>query len=180
MFKRSITSDLYAPKNIADQVDSGSSGLQKEWWPVIFHNCQKYQLPLTGGAFAVVLFSAFALDYLQAIAIQDLSSAIQSQQRQIQVLQVEVKSREIKQTELMNTNTLTGDDELVAPVITYWGLMRASTTTKALIEVNQEQRLLKVGQAVGDGWFIKYFDQEHLQLESKQGQVIKISMESPS
>lgn len=180
MFRRSITSDLYAPKNIADQLDSGSSGLQKEWWPVILHNWQKYQLPLTGGAFAVVLSSVLVLDYLQAIAIQDLISAIQGQQRQIQALQLEVKSREVKQAELINTNTLTGDDELAAPVITYWGLMRAGTSTKALVEVNQEQRLLKAGQAVGDGWFIKHFDQEHLQLESKQGQVIKISMESPS
>ena len=63
MFRRSITSDLYAPKNIADQVDSGSLGLQKEWWPVILHNWQKYQLPLTGGAFAVVLSSVLVLDF---------------------------------------------------------------------------------------------------------------------
>ena len=53
MFKRSITADLYAPKNIIDQLDDGSSasGLQNDWRTLILGNWQKYQLPLVAGTF---------------------------------------------------------------------------------------------------------------------------------
>jgi hypothetical protein len=59
-------------------------------------------------------------------------------------------------------------------------MMRVGSSTKALIEINQIQKLLKVGEEIDAGWQVKSFDQELISVESKQGRLIKISMEIPS
>ncbi len=181
MFKRSITADLYAPKNIADELDATPSAFQYDWRKFILNNWQKYQLPLVAGTFFGMLCVVILLDYFRAIAQQDLSLAIQRQQLQIQALQVEVKHRSIKQVAQSDAaNDSNNDDELAVPDIKYWGMMRVGSSTKALIEINHQQKLLKVGQEVDDDWVVKNFDQELIWLESKQGRLLKISMEVPS
>lgn len=181
MFKRSITADLYAPKNIADELDATPSAFQYDWYKFILNNWQKYQLPLVAGTFFGMLCVVILLDYFRAIAQQELSLAIQRQQLQIQALQVEVKHRSIKQVAQSDAaNDLNHDDELAVPDIKYWGMMRVGSSTKALIEINHQQKLLKVGQEVDDDWIVKNFDQELIWLESKQGRLLKISMEVPS
>lgn len=181
MFKRSITADLYAPKNIADELDAKSPGFQYDLRKFILDNWQKYQLPLAVGIFLGVLCIVFLLDHFQTIAQQELSLTIQRQQLQIQALQVELKHRSIKQVAQSDAgNDSNSDDELAVPDIKYWGMMRVGASTKALIEVNHHQKLLKVGQEVDDGWLVKNFDQELIWFESKQGRLLKISMEVPS
>jgi hypothetical protein len=39
---------------------------------------------------------------------------------------------------------------------------------------------VKVGEEVDEGWLLKSFDQEFISFESKQGRLMKISMEMPS
>lgn len=181
MFKRSITADLYAPKNIADELDATPSAFQYDWHKFILNNWQKYQLPLVAGIFFGTLCVVILLDYFRAIAQQDLSLAIQGQQLQIQALQAEMRHRSIKQVTQSNTaNDLNNDDELAVSDIKYWGMMRVGSSTKALVEINHQSKLLKVGQEVDDDWVVKNFDQELIWLESKQGRLLKISMEVPS
>ncbi|MFM8151912.1 MAG: hypothetical protein ACKN8Y_00855 [Polynucleobacter victoriensis] len=132
-------------------------------------NWQKYQLPLAAGIFLVVLCIVFLLDHFRTIAQQELSLTIQRQQLQIQALQAEMKQRAIKQfTQNDAINDVNNDDELAIPDVKYWGMMRVGSSTKALIEINHHQKLLKVGQEVDDGWLVKNFDQELIWFESKQ------------
>lgn len=183
MFKRSITADLYAPKNIIDQLDDGSSasGLQNDWRTLILGNWQKYQLPLVAGTFIAGFCAIFLLDYFRAIKLDDLSLAIQRQQIQIQSLQVEINRRAIKQVNHSDADVeLNSAEESAVPDVKYWGMMRVGASTKALIEINHNQKLLKVGQEVDGGWLVKNFDQELIWLESRQGRLLKISMEVPS
>ena len=181
MFKRSITADLYAPQAIQEQVDFNPLNFQHEWKKFILDNWQKYQIAILAGAFLSMLCVVFALDHFRTIAIDELSVVIQRQQLQIQALQLSLQSPSKIPIQLNNEqNELGQDDERQAPDIKYWGMMRVGSSTKALIEINQSQKLVKVGEEVDEGWLLKGFDQEFISLESKQGRLIKISMEMPS
>ena len=181
MFKRSITADLYAPKSISEPADSISSPSPNEWQKFILDNWHKHQPLILGGVFLSMLCVVFALDHFRTIAIDELSVLIQRQQLQIQALQLSLQSPSKIPIQLNNEqNELGQDDERQAPDIKYWGMMRVGSSTKALIEINQSQRLVKVGDEVDEDWLLKGFDQEFISLESKQGRLIKISMEMPS
>ena len=181
MFKRSITADLYAPQSIPEQADFNPLSFQHEWKKLILDNWQKYQVPILAGAFLTILCVVFALDHFRTIATDELSVVIQRQQLQIQALQLSLQSPSKIPIQLNNEqNELGQDDERQAPDIKYWGMMRVGSSTKALIEINQSQRLVKVGEEVNEDWLLKGFDQEFISFESKQGRLIKISMEMPS
>ena len=181
MFKRSITADLYAPKNVADLVDSSPGNLQADWRTLILDMWQKYQLPIIASLFLFQLVFVLAFDYYRMISIQDLGVNIEHQQAQIHSLQAELRERSMKESELdASDHALNPAIDLAVPDIKYWGMMGIGSTTKALIEINHTQKLLKAGQAIDDEWQLKYFDQEHMHLESKEGRTIKISMEVPS
>ena len=181
MFKRSITADLYAPKNILEQANSISSEPQNEWRDFIQDIWQKHQFLIIGGGFLSIFCIVFMLDYLRAIAFEELSMALQRQQLQIQSLQLGLQDARKVSVELGDAQSNSSrDDEQVIPDIKYWGMMRVGSSTKALIEINQSQRLVKVGEEVDEGWQVKSFDQELISFESEQGRLIKISMEMPS
>ena len=72
MFKRSITADLYAPKNVADLVDSSPGDIQADWRTLILDMWQKYQLPIIASLFLFQLVFVLAFDYYRMISIQDL------------------------------------------------------------------------------------------------------------
>lgn len=181
MFKRSITADLYAPKNVLERTDSISSESQNEWRDFILNIWQKHQFLILGGVFLSIFCIVFTLDYLRAIAFEDLSMALQRQQLQIQSLQLSLQGATKTPVELGDGRSDSSqDDEQAIPDIKYWGMMRVGSSTKALIEINQLQKLLKVGEEIDAGWQVKSFDQELISFESKQGRLIKISMEMPS
>ena len=181
MFKRSITADLYAPKNVLERTDSISSESQNEWRDFIPNIWQKHQLLILGGVFLSIFCIVFTLDYLRAIAFKELSMALQRQQLQIQSLQLGLQDARKVSVELGDAQSNSSrDDEQVIPDIKYWGMMRVGSSTKALIEINQLQKLLRVGDEINAGWLLKSFDQEFISFESKQGRLIKISMEMPS
>jgi hypothetical protein len=181
MFKRSITAELYAPKNIPERADSVSSESQNEWRDFILNIWQKHQFLILGGAFLSIFCIVFTLDYLRAITLEDLSVAVQRQQQQIQSIQLGLQATTKTPIELENGRSDSSrDDEQSIPDIKYWGMMRVGSSTKALIEINQLQKLLKVGEEIDAGWQVKSFDQELISVESKQGRLIKISMEIPS
>jgi hypothetical protein len=181
MFKRSITADLYAPKSIPEQVDFNPLSFQREWQKLILDNWHKYQVPILAGVFLAILCVVFALDHFRTIATDELSVVIQRQQLQIQSLQLSLQSPSKTPIQPSNEqNESSHDDERHTLDIKYWGMMRVGSSTKALIEINQSQKLVKVGEEVDEGWLLKGFDQEFISLESKQGRLIKISMEMPS
>ena len=181
MFKRSITADLYAPKSISEPTDSISSPSPNEWQKFILDNWHKHQPLILGGVFLSMLCVVFALDHFRTIAIDELSVVIQRQQLQIQALQMGLQSSSKTTIQPSNEqNESSHDDERQTLDIKYWGMMRVGSSTKALIEMNQSQKLVKVGEEVDEGWLLKSFDQEFISFESKQGRLIKISMEMPS
>jgi hypothetical protein len=142
---------------------------------------KRYQLPIFAGAFLSIFCAVFTLDYFRTIALEELTLAIQRQQSQIQSLQTSLQGTTKISVELGNgQNDSSRDDEPVMPEIKYWGMMRVGPSTKALIEINQHQKLLKVGEEVDEVWLVKSFDQDLISFESKQGRLIKISMEMPS
>ncbi len=181
MFKRSITADLYAPKSIPEQVDFNPLSFQREWQKLILDNWHKYQVPILAGVFLAILCVVFALDHFRTIATDELSVVIQRQQLQIQALQMGLQSSSKTTIQPSNEqNESSHDDERQTLDIKYCGMMRVGSSTKALIEINQSQKLVKVGEEVDEGWLLKSFDQEFISFESKQGRLIKISMEMPS
>ena len=181
MFKRSITADLYAPQVIQEQVDFNPLNFQREWKKFILDNWQKYQIAILAGVFLTILCLVFALDHFRAIAIKELSVVNQRQQLEIQALQLHLQGSPSAPIQLSNQqNESNQDDAREAPDIKYWGMMRIGSSTKALIEINQSQKLLQAGEEVDEGWLLKSFDQEFISFESKQGRLMKISMEMPS
>ena len=181
MFKRSITADLYAPKNVLERTDSISSESQNEWRYFILNIWQKHQFLILGGVFLSIFCIVFTLDYLRAIAFEELSMALQRQQLQIQSLQLGLQDARKVSVELGDAQSNSSrNDEQVIPDIKYWGMMRIGSSTKALIEINQLRKLLRVGDEIDAGWQVRSFDQGLISFESKQGRLIKISMETAS
>jgi Tfp pilus assembly protein PilP len=122
----------------------------------------------------------------QALSIQEQKNLGRQIRQEIKALTVkldkfQVQAPQVKQPSPHQSNEGIGsdaEDELLKlGPITYWGSIQGGKSPKALIEIEDQSSLYRLGQSIGHHYFIKHFDQEQLILESKKGHQKVVMME---
>lgn len=199
MIKRALTSDSYESHSRQDfyQPKQKASGFP-EWLVQLGQLKNLIQLNFwkkfigVRGIIVLSLIHLLTLAYLvlmvsnQALSIQEQKNLGRQIRQEIKALTVklekfQVQAPQVKQPSPHQSNEGIGsdaEDELLKlGPITYWGSIQGGKSPKALIEIEDQSSLYRLGQSIGRHYFIKHFDQERLILESKNGHQQVIMME---
>lgn len=199
MIKRALTSDSYESHSKQDfyQPKQKASGFP-EWLVQLGQLKNLIQLNFwkkfigVRGIIVLSLIHLLTLAYLilmvgnQALSIQEQKNLGRQIRQEIKALTVkldkfQVQAPQVKQPSPHQSNEGIGsdaEDELLKlGPITYWGSIQGGKSPKALIEIEDQSSLYRLGQSIGRHYFIKHFDQERLILESKNGHQQVVMME---
>ncbi len=199
MIKRALTSDSYESHSKQDfyQPKQKASGVF-EWLVQLSQPKNLIQLNLwkkligVRGIIVLSLIHLLTLAYLvlmvsnHTLSIQEQKNLVRQSRQEIKALTVkfekfQVQAPQVKQSTPHQSNEGMGSDAedefLKLGPITYWGSIQGGKSPKALIEIEDQSSLYRLGQSIGHHYFIKHFDQERLILESKKGHQKVVMME---
>ncbi len=199
MIKRALTPDSYELHSKRDLYQTKHNPPSLPEWVLQLKNLQRLKFWREfGWVQGMILFSlihSMMLAYLMVL-VTDHRTGIQTQKNSERQIRQELKTLRAHLEKLQtqssqpiqseqspgepnsNNDPLAQEDELskIGPII-YWGSIQTGGSYKALIEIDNQSSLFKLGQRIGEHYSIKHFDQERLVLESKHGQQRIVLME---
>ena len=198
MIKRALTPDSYELHSKQDLYPQKSNKSALPEWVLQLKNLQQINFwKKFAWAQAMCIFSLMNLMILVylLVIVSEQKADIQAQKNSGRQMRQELKAFHVKLEKLQtqaskNSQAVLGsnssesgssDDEefsIMAP-IHYWGTIKAGRSHQALIQIDDQSSLFKLGQRIGEHYSIQHFDQERLVLESKNGQQRIVLMEQP-